>query len=226
MQNILVVAAHPDDEILGCGATIAKHKYNGDKCFVLVLGEGITSRYNKKEIVDNQNIQELHSDTIKAAKIIGYKKVFFENIPDNRFDSVDLLDIIKVIERYVDEIKPDVIYTHHGGDLNIDHQLTLKAVLTATRPIGKNYVKEVYAFETVSSSEWNFEYDNSFKPDYFSDISDYIDIKLRAMECYKSELRDFPHPRSIDNLKYTASKWGTLISRQYVEAFKVMRIIK
>ncbi|EHN13950.1 MULTISPECIES: PIG-L deacetylase family protein [Clostridium] len=226
MKKILVIAAHPDDEILGVGGTVLKHTKDGDECFGLILGEGMTSRYNKRELADSIKVEKLHEDTYKAAKIIGYKKVYMENLPDNRFDSVSLLDIIKIIEKHIENIKPDIIYTHFGGDLNIDHKMTFEAVLTATRPIGNEYVKEIYAFETVSSTEWNFSNPSNFKPNYFIDITETLDGKLKAMEYYKSELREFPHPRSNKNLEASALKWGSVISRDYAEAFEVIRIIK
>lgn len=226
MSKVLVIAAHPDDEILGVGATIVSCVKNGDECYALILGEGITSRYNKRDLADVSKIQELHKDTFEAAKIIGYKKIFLENFPDNRFDSVDLLDIIKVVEKYIEEIKPDIIYTHHSGDLNVDHKKTYEAVLTATRPIGDFYVKELYCFETVSSTEWNFEYNNSFKPNYFIDVTFALDKKLEAVNFYKSEMKNFPHPRSIENLEITAKKWGSVIGKRYAEAFEVVRIVK
>lgn len=224
-KKILVVAAHPDDEILGIGATIAKHDISGDYCYALILGEGITSRYEKRELADTKKLESLHCDTYEAAKIIGYKDVFFENLPDNRFDSVALLDIVKIIEKYVDDIKPDIIYTHFRNDLNIDHRKTFEAVLTATRPIGSEYVKEIYSFETVSSSEWNFSDYIQFNPNYFIDVTETLEKKIEAMKCYTNELKEFPHPRSNENLKNVASKWGSVISRKYAEAFQVVRII-
>ena len=225
-KKILVIAAHPDDEILGIGGTVAKHILEGDECFTLILGEGITSRYEKPDLSDNNKVNELHNATFKAAKNIGYKEVYLEKLPDNRFDSVDLLDIIKLIEMYIDKIKPDIIYTHHGGDMNIDHRKTYEAVLTATRPIGENYVNEIYCFETISSTEWNFEYVNTFRPNYFVDITSTLDKKLEAIKFYEGEMREFPHPRSIKNLISTAEKWGSIISVNYAEAFEVVRIIR
>lgn len=226
MQKVLVIAAHPDDEILGIGGTVVKHILDGDECFALILGEGITSRYEKRDLADIDNINELHSATFEASKSIGYKEIYLENLPDNRFDSVDLLDIIKLIERYIEKIKPDIIYTHHGGDMNIDHKKTYEAVLTATRPIGRDYVKEVYCFETVSSTEWNFEYANTFRPNYFVDITNTLDKKIEAVKFYEGEMREFPHPRSVKNLISSAEKWGSIISVNYAEAFEVVRIIK
>lgn len=226
MKKVLVIAAHPDDEILGVGGTVLKHAKSGDECFAIILGEGMTSRYDKRELADENKVEKLHGDTYKAAEVIGYKKVYMEEMPDNRFDSVPLLDIIKIIEKYIEDIKPDIIYTHFGRDLNIDHRITFEAVLTATRPIGEELVKEIYAFETVSSTEWNFSSMVNFNPNYFVDVTGTLDEKLKAMECYDSELREFPHPRSNKNLEASALKWGSVVSKKYAEAFEVVRIIK
>lgn len=227
MSIVLVVAAHPDDEILGVGGTIARHVANGDKAFALILGEGQTSRWTRRELASRGVVQELHKDTLRAGEIIGYTDVYLENLPDNRFDSIDLLDVVKCVEKYVQELKPDIIYTHHAHDLNIDHQVTSKAVLTATRPIGDYAVKEIYAFETVSSTEWDFgRSETAFIPTLYIDIEEYFDIKCRALEIYKSEMREFPHPRSLKMLEALAYVRGASIGRNYAEAFEVIRIVK
>ncbi len=224
MAKILVVAAHPDDEILGLGGTIRKRVNDGDTADCLILGEGATSRTSKREDTDKHILDELQSDTEGSAIIIGYKNVYFSSLPDNRFDSMDLLDIIKVVEKYVDELKPDIIYTHHYGDLNVDHKITFEAVITACRPIGDYTVKEIYCFETPSSTEWNFEYSASiFRPNVFIDIESTIKAKLDAMACYRTELRDYPHPRSLKALEVIASRWGTVAGKQYAEAFELIR---
>ncbi|MEE1254977.1 MAG: PIG-L family deacetylase, partial [Lachnospiraceae bacterium] len=170
MKTVLVVAAHPDDEILGVGGTAAKHAACGDEVYAIILGEGQTSRGEKREDISQEVVKELHQNTMESAKAIGYKDVFFADFPDNRFDQVDLLDIVKEVEKKVRELRPEIIYTHYSGDLNIDHQYTARAVLTATRPIGKDYpVKEIYAFETLSSTEWNFDYSGqpAFSPNVY-----------------------------------------------------------
>ena len=227
MNKVLVVAAHPDDEILGVGGTVKKHNIQGDEVYALILGEGMTSRTDNREDTSEEKIKNLHQQTHEAAEIIGFKKVFFSNFPDNRFDSVDLLDIIKEVEKYIDKINPEIIYTHHAGDLNIDHEKTFRAVLTATRPFGECSVKKLYAFETPSSTEWNFNYENNrFKPNVFIDIEKTIDDKLEAMKCYKSELREYPYPRSIKALKIIAQRWGTVVGKGYVEAFDLIRQVK
>jgi len=224
MSNILVVAAHPDDEILGVGATVRKHVNNGDIVECVILGEGLTSRVQSRENFDRELLKDLHVQTLKAAEFVGFKNVHFSGLPDNRFDSMDLLDIIKEVDKHIQNFKPEVIYTHHYGDLNIDHRRTFEAVITAARPVGEYCVKEIYCFETPSSTEWNFKYgDNSFKPNVFIDVESTIDAKLKAMECYKSEIREYPHPRSLKALEIIAARWGTVVGKKYVEAFELIR---
>lgn len=227
MSVVLVVAAHPDDEILGVGGTIAKHVAKGDKAYALILGEGETSRWAFRELADADTIKELRKEALEAGKIIGYSQVFFESLPDNRFDSVDLLDVVKCVEKYVKEIKPDIIYTHYDGDLNIDHQITYRAVLTATRPIEGYFVKEIYQFETVSSTEWSFGAGKAFfSPNVFIDIEEHFQKKCEAMKKYQSELCSFPHPRSLKMLECIAQKWGGTVGKQYVEAFELVRKVE
>ncbi|MBS4537828.1 PIG-L family deacetylase [Clostridium sp. D2Q-11] len=227
MSKILVVAAHPDDEILGLGGTIRKRIDQGDIVDCLILGEGMTSRGNKRDDTDEQVLESLHKDTLDSAKIIGFRSVYFSNFPDNRFDSVDLLDIIKEVEKYITILNSDIIYTHHYGDLNIDHKKTFEAVITASRPVGEYSVKEIYCFETPSSTEWNFQYgDNMFKPNVFIDIKETLEEKLNAMACYKTELGEYPHPRSLKALKLIAARWGTVVGKEYVEAFELIRKVQ
>lgn len=223
MNKILVIAAHPDDEILGIGGTVRKHVNKGDKVWCLILGEGMLSRKD----VDKILIDQLHQDTLSAAAIVGYEEVFFEDFPDNRFDSVSLLDITQKVEKYIEELKPNIIYTHHSGDLNVDHRITYEAVMTATRPFGDYSVQEIYTFETPSSTEWVFNKEGDiFSPNTFIDITDTLDAKISAMACYSTELRDYPHPRSLKGLEVLAAKWGVVVGKQYIEALYLVRKVE
>lgn len=225
IKRILVVAAHPDDEILGCGGTVARKVKNGCEAYTLILGQGIVSRYekaNSQKIRDQ--IEELKKCVYAANEIIGVKEVFTHDFPDNKFDTVPLLDIVKIIEQIKGKVKPSTIFTHYEKDLNIDHQITYKAVLTATRPLPNEVVKEIYSFEVLSSTEWS--YPTTFAPDVFFDISDTIDIKIKAMSEYKSELKEFPHPRSLRAIELNAEVWGMRVGLKYAEAFKCVRWIK
>jgi LmbE family N-acetylglucosaminyl deacetylase len=222
MNRILIVAAHPDDEILGCGGTIARLVEEGNEAFTLILGEGITSRDKSRDAKKRKNeIEQLKKQTLKANKEIGVKQVFTNNFPDNRFDTVPFLDVVKAIEQVKDKVKPDVIYTHYCNDLNIDHKITYNAVITATRPVKGETVKIIYSFEVLSSTEWN--YPLSFSPNVFFDVTDTIRLKLKAMECYKEELRDEEHPRSLNAIEINSRLWGMKSAMRYSEAFVLVR---
>ncbi|MHC4213523.1 MAG: PIG-L deacetylase family protein, partial [Planctomycetota bacterium] len=169
-------------------------------------------------------IEKLKKQASAANKMIGVKGVFFEDFPDNMFDTVALLDIVKAIERIKEKIKPDIVFTHHAGDLNIDHQITYKTVITATRPLPGETVREIYSFEVLSSTEWN--YPLSFSPNVFFDISETIKVKLQALEHYKSEMREYPHPRSLEAVELNAKSWGVKTGPKFSEAFECVRIIK
>lgn len=224
-KKILIVAAHPDDEVLGCFGTVARLIKEGYEAYTLILGEGKTSRDEKREVEDKiDEIKILNTEIQKANNFIGIKKVFLESFPDNRFDSVDLLDIIKVISKVKEEIKPDIIFTHYENDLNVDHQITYKAVVTATRPMKDECVKEIYSFEILSSTEWN--YPLSFSPDTFFDVSDTLNLKIKAMKEYVSELCEYPHPRSLEGIELNAKYQGMRVGKEYVETFKSVRVIK
>lgn len=227
MKTVFVVAAHPDDEILGVGGTVAKHVAAGDKVYAMILGEGQTSRGERREDISQEVVDELHRNTLESAKAVGYEQVYFANFPDNRFDRVDLLDIVKEVEKKIRELTPEIVYTHYSGDLNIDHQYTARAVLTATRPIGEYSVKEIYAFETLSSTEWNFDYSaqTGFAPNVFVDITDYYEKKEAAMNCYVSELCEFPHPRSLEGMDVLSKTRGMAVGKQRAEAFMLIRKI-
>jgi len=224
-KKILIVAAHPDDEVLGCFATVARLIQEGYEAYTLILGEGKTSR-DSTRVVENKKkeIALLNQEIKKANEIIGIKKVFIEDFPDNRFDSVDLLDIVKAISSVKNEINPNIIFTHYESDLNVDHRITYQAVITATRPMQEESVKEIYSFEILSSTEWN--YPLSFSPDTFFDISSTINLKIDAMKQYNSELCSFPHPRSLEGIELNAKYHGMRVGKKFVEAFKSIRVIK
>ena len=225
-MRILVVAAHPDDEVLGAGASIAKWSQYGHEVYTLILGEGVTSRKQIRDIdLDSHQLGVLHSEMMKANKELGVKEVFTEQLPDNRFDQVDLLEVVKAVEKIVDNVKPELVLTHFKSDLNIDHQITNQAVLTATRPTPQNTVKALWSFETLSATEWN--YPLSFSPNLFQQVNqDQLECKVRAMQMYRSELREHPHPRSIEGIRITAENWGLKNGVQFAEAFQILREIR
>lgn len=218
-MRIINIAAHPDDEILGCGATMAKLSAEGHDIFPIILGEGALSR-NHANAFDVHGLTWAAQD---AAHCLGTNKPRFYAFPDNRFDSLDLLDIVKPIEELLDEIKPDVIFTHHANDLNIDHQITFRATLTAARPMQNSLVQEILCFETPSSTEWNFgKLGAQFNPSVFYDVSYFFDAKIQGLKHYENEMREFPHPRSFKTVRSIAENWGSAVGYDLCEAFELV----
>jgi LmbE family N-acetylglucosaminyl deacetylase len=225
-SKVLVVAAHPDDEILGCGGTIARLALEGREVHILICGEGISSRYERREEAPAAELDALRARARQASEIVHAKSVEVLEFPDNRFDTVPLLEIVKAIEARIHQWAPRVLYVQHGGDLNIDHVQLFRAALTATRPTQGNSVKEVYAFEVASSTEWSFQrFSPVFRPSCFVDISTTMDAKIAAMECYESEVQMSPHPRAADSLRAQARRWGSVIGCEYAEPFEQIRAI-
>ncbi|MDR9366922.1 MAG: PIG-L family deacetylase [Balneolaceae bacterium] len=229
-KKIMVVAAHPDDELLGLGATMHKliHEYKV-KTHVVILGEGLTSRSDKRDTQKWKAELKKHRNDIEAAKKeIGYHSVSIHDFPDNRFDTVALLDLIKVVEKEKSEFKPDIIFTHHGGDVNIDHQRTFEAVLTACRPMKEEVVKTIITFETPSGTEWRASTDpRHFIPNLYMEVSeDDIQAKINGMEKYQFERREYPHPRSPEALKIHARNVGITVGCQFAEQFCLVRSIQ
>lgn len=226
-MNVLVVAAHPDDELLGCGGTAARLAKEGHSVFFAILGEGITSRTAKREEADPAAVKDLRGRSRHVADLLGVKELSMHGLPDNRFDSLHLLDVIKIVEELIERWSPDAVYTHHGGDLNVDHQIVSRAVLTATRPVVGQCVKELYMFEIASSTEWAFQQlAPVFKPNVFVDIEDTLALKVEGMRLYESEARAFPHPRSGAVLTAIAQRWGSVIGRKAAEGFEAVRLIR
>jgi len=223
----LVLAAHPDDEVLGCGGTIAKLTAEHE-VHIAILGEGITARYLRPGASDSSAaVSTLQEEARSVGSLLGAKSVSFQGLPDNRFDEKPLLEVVKSVEHLIQEIGPEVVYTHHPGDLNMDHQITFRAVLTATRPLADCPVQEVYSFEVPSSTEWAFhQLQPPFRPNVFVDISSTIETKLRGLERYKGEQRPFPHPRSREALKAIARRWGSVAGMDYAEAFELIRSLR
>lgn len=223
MEKILVVAAHPDDELLGLGGTIRRLANAGKEIHAVILAEGITSRSDKRDEANQEELVQLKEDAMRAATIVGYQSIEFCGFPDNRMDGVDLLDIIKVVSKYVEKYNPDTIFTHHHGDLNIDHRRTCEAVLTACRPVGNYGVKRIFAFETPSSTEWNYVYEEPFTPNVYFDVTTTLEAKVEGMACYRSESTVYPHPRSAEALRALAKYRGSNVGYEMAEAFMLLR---
>jgi len=227
LKSVVGFFAHPDDEVLGAGGTIARLAGEGHSVVTGILGEGVTSRYADRADADKGMLDRLRQQARQAAKLLGAADTLFGGLPDNRFDSVALLDVVKIVERWISEIRPARVFTQHGGDLNIDHAVTFRASLTATRPIEGCTVRELLAYEVASSTEWAFgRFEPVFRPNVFVDITSTLGRKIDAMALYESESRSFPHPRSADGLHAAARRWGSAAGIDAAEAFELIRGIE
>lgn len=226
-MQALVIAAHPDDEVLGCGGTIARLAAEGNAVSILVLGEGITSRHSRREDAPRELLALHRQRAERAGALLGAREVKVLGLPDQRFDTLPLLDITHAIEAEINRLKPELVFTQHGGDLNQDHVITYRAALTATRPTAGHPVRRVLAYEVGSSTEWSFQsFEPVFRPNAFFDIDGFLEKKIAAMEIYESEARPFPHPRSARALRAAAERWGSASGLLAAEAFAVVRDIR
>lgn len=228
-KRILVVVAHPDDELLGPGGSLNQWSAQPDtRIRVVILGEGITSRSDQRDTEAWKAELEAHKADIRKAKAcIGYHELSTYDFPDNRFDGVDLLDLVKAVEKEKADFQPEVVLTHHGQDLNIDHRCTYNAVLTACRPLEAEGVRSILTFETPSSTEWQAPDQEAFRPNVFVRLAESaLDAKIRGMESYGYEKRSFPHPRSPESLRTISRRWASVIGAEYAEAFQLIRHIQ
>ena len=218
-RRALVVAAHPDDEVLGCGGTVARLVGAGADVRTLILATGALSRAAGTS-VDAAALRQAAQD---AATVLGVTKVDFGGFPDNAMDSVPLIEIIRKIERVVEDFGPDLVLTHHAGDLNIDHRISHEAVLTACRPLPVAEVRTILAFETASATEWQSTARQSFAPTAFVDISRQLETKIAALSHYAAEMQPSPHPRNIEHIVDLAHVWGRKTGVEAAEPFEVVR---
>ena len=217
--NVLVVAAHPDDEVLGCGGTIARHSDRGDQVDILFLADGVGARGG----IEADTLARRREAACEAAEILGAREPQFRDFPDNRLDSIDLLDIVQSVEAVLASRSYDIVYTHSEGDLNVDHQVVNRAVRTATRPTPTQSVRSVLAFEVPSSSEWTFSDLSAHQPNLAVSIADQMDRKITALQAYDAELREPPHPRSIEVIRSLAQWRGASHGFEFAEAFTIIR---
>ena len=218
-EKILVICAHPDDEVLGCGGSLLKlsKKYDVSICYV---ADGESSRSNKKEL-----IQKRYNQAKKVGKILKVKKQFFLDFPDNKLDTIPMLEIARYLLKIVKKEKPTIIFTHSINDLNIDHRKTFEATMIAARPSSKNNIKKILSFEILSSTG-NFHYKKKlFNPNYFIDIEKFIDQKIELMKIYKDEVMPYPHQRSLKAIKNLSKYRGNQCALKNAEAFELLRFV-
>ena len=219
-QNIAVVVAHPDDEVLAFGGSIARHVAIGDTVRILIMASGLAAR----GAADEASLAELRTQANAAAAVLGAEPPEFANFPDNRMDTVALLDVVQRVEDFFEVCPPSLILTHHGGDLNVDHRIVAQAALTAARPLPGRKSVRLYAGEALSSSEYAAPTDR-FVPNTYVDIEASLETKKKALACYIGEVRDWPHPRSLSAVEHLAHVRGCEAGLEAAEALCLIRAV-
>ncbi|MBV5342177.1 PIG-L family deacetylase [bacterium] len=219
-RNILILAPHPDDEVLGCGATMKKLSDEGNQLFVLVVTRGSSKFYS------DEKIQNVRTEALQAHKLLGVGQTFFLDFPAPELDTVSLAEISKEISKVLYENKISVLYLPHRGDIHNDHRVVFNAGLVAARPVGDYSVEEIYAYETLSETEWAAPFgDDAFIPTCFVNVEKSLNTKMEAMKCFKSQLKTFPNPRSLETIEALAKFRGATVGFKAAEAFMVIRQI-
>ena len=214
---MLVIAPHPDDEVLGCGGTIVKHAKNGNEVYLCVVTKGYTPDWSEEFLKNRPKEIE------KANKILGIKKTHFLDYPTVKLDTIPQKELNEAISKVVNEVKPDILCIPHKGDVNKDHRLVFEASLVATRP-ANHKVKKILSYETLSETDWGQPIE-PFVPNVYVDISETLDKKIEAMKAYGSELKQYPHPRSLEIIEALAKKRGSEVGVKFAEAFMLIREI-
>ena len=219
-KNILIIVAHPDDETISMAGTIRKHVINGDSVRIISMTDGVSARLTSK----NKDALNRRKSAESAAKILGFSWEAIHNFKDNAMDSHPLLEVIQCIEKTKKKLQPDLVYTHSGADLNIDHRIVSNAVLTAFRPEPNEKCKEIRLFEVPSATDYSHpSLTKTFFPNLFVCIEKNWGDKEDALNAYRDEMRLFPHTRSIEGIKHLAQSRGNQVGYSYAEAFEVIR---
>lgn len=227
MKNILVISAHPDDEVLGCSGYICKQNSLGNKVFVLYLSEGVSSRFTDCNMTKElkKEINKRKTMAINVSKVLKFQIIDFFDLPNLRMENMYLLDLVKKIMSVIQKIRPSVILTHHPGDLNTDHKVAFEASFTALRPFSYDFkIEKLLTYEVPSSTNWsNSKIGPLFSPNFYLDISKFLDAKKKAFEIYKYEMRKFPHPRSWKSISAHHLNRGSEVGLDFAEAFEIIR---
>ncbi|MBX3057503.1 MAG: PIG-L family deacetylase [Anaerolineae bacterium] len=220
-MNVLVIATHPDDEVLGCGGVMARHTAVGDSVSLLVVTRGIP------ELFSTEFIEQGRRELRQANELLGVTDIHFLDFPAPKLDTVPGYELAAAINRKIRELQPHTIYLPHRGDIHADHQAVFQAALVAARPIDGCPVRKLLCYETMSETEWAVPVgDQVFTPTLFVDITEFLPLKLQAMACYQSQIKEFPHPRSLQTLEALARLRGATVSLPAAEAFMLVREIQ
>ena len=222
MKKILVIAPHPDDEVLGCGGTIKKYTESGNEVYLCIVTKAYTPDWSE------EYIKEKSKETKSSNNVLGIKKTLFLDLPTVKLDTIPQKKLNDLINNCVKEVNPEIVFIPFFSDINKDHKLVSESAMVALRPKPDSFVRKVYFYEVLSETEWAQpaqKIEEVFMPNFYEDISEYLDNKIKAMECYKSELKEYPHPRSLKGIKILAQKRGTECGVKAAEAFMLLREI-
>ena len=218
MGKVLVIAPHPDDEVLGCGGAIAKHASGGDEVYLCIVTKAYPPQWSEDEIKKGRD------EVLDVNQILGIKKTYFLDLPTVKLDTIPQKELNDLISRCIAEVQPEIIYLPHRGDINKDHGLVFDAAMVVIRPKPGAAIKRVLCYETLSETEWAAPFvENAFIPNIYVDISETLEIKLKAMSAYRSELKEYPHPRSLEAISSLAKLRGSTIGVEAAEAFMLIR---
>ena len=222
MKRVLVIAPHPDDEIIGCGATMAKHVSEGDEVFILIA----TNAYiGASELYSIENVENVRKEALKAHAFLGVQETFFLDFPAPALNSFPEYKLSLAFSEIIQDIRPDLLYLPHPGDLHQDHKAVYRSALVASRPLYDFKISLILCYETLSETEWTPMQEKAFIPNCFVDVSDFFQMKLNAMDYYKSQIKIFPHSRSIEGLEALAKYRGSTIGVERAESFAIERCI-
>jgi LmbE family N-acetylglucosaminyl deacetylase len=220
-NKILVIAPHPDDEVLGCGGTIKKLSFGNNTIWVLVVSRG------KPELYSDDRIRNVRNEALNAHKILGVAETRFFDFPAPELDLISISELSSAISSVILEMQADTIFLPHGGDIHHDHKAVFNAGLVSARPVKNSPVKRIYCYETLSETEWAAPNSQDvFIPTYFVNVSDVFPFKIEAMKCFKTQLRDFPNTRSLKTIEALANFRGSTVGFTHAEAFMTVRIIE
>jgi LmbE family N-acetylglucosaminyl deacetylase len=223
-MNVLVFAPHPDDEMIGCGGTMLKHVHMGDHVFVCIVTRGLPPVYKHSPEILEKLPHDMYFEIENAHRKIGVEKTFYLGFPAVMMETVPRYELNEKIAEVINETKPDIVYMPHFGDVQKDHAVIADAIMVAIRPKYEHIIRCVCAYETLSETEWNIPHTtNAFIPNVYNDITDFLERKISAMECYQSQLADFPNPRSIEAIVALAKYRGSTMCANAAEAFMVIR---
>lgn len=219
-MEVLVVASHPDDEVLGCGGTIGRHIAHGDSVFVCIVAEGGTVSYS-------ENLSKVLKESAgRSSNILGVEEVISLDFPEQKLECIPIIDITQSLERVMAKIRPQVLYTHHRGDLNRDHRVVFEATMVAARPLVESPIRRILSYEIPSSTGWMGAFmEDAFMPNVYVNVEATFGKKLEALQQYKTEMRDYPHPRSKEALEIIARHRGIESGLELAEAFMLVREI-